>query len=218
MPQRHGPQVDLRHVRRLHARRVQRQRKREEDHPERHHKPRLTYKGRHWSEEGSREGIPPLPRPLAERSRPAVARRRLRPRAHDSTGSRQNVAHQIRRRLGRLQCQCPQPLLPRLHVRQQRTANRTDAPMGFEALLASRTQPAFQGVADERFELGALDLGSPTGPVLAGRGGGPVFGFLWHHITCLYVRCRSRASSARPRLILDLTVPSGTLKAVAISR
>src|SRR5712675_154722 len=77
--------------------------------------------------------------------------------------------------------------------------------MGVETLLPRRTQPpiTIQGVREQRFELGAFD---------------PVFCFTWHQITCLYVRCRRRASSARPRLILDLTVPSGTLRAVAISR
>ena len=34
----------------------------------------------------------------------------------------------------------PQPFLPRLHIREQRTANRADAPMSFEALLARRAQ------------------------------------------------------------------------------
>ena len=34
-----------------------------------------------------------------------------------------------------------------------------------------------QGFAEQEFEFGALNLGSPTGPVLAGWGGGPVFGF-----------------------------------------
>ena len=75
--------------------------------------------------------------------------------------------------------------------------------MGFKAFLANRAQLTFQGVREQRFELGAFD---------------PVFCFTCHQITCLYVRCRRRASSARPRLILDLTVPSGTLRAVAISR
>src|ERR1019366_4085021 len=51
MAHRRWPQVDLRHVLRLHAHCVQRQREREEDHPKRHHKPRLTHKGRHRSEE-----------------------------------------------------------------------------------------------------------------------------------------------------------------------
>src|SRR5271170_7161013 len=108
----------------------------------------------------------------------------------------------MRRRLDRLQR--PQPLLPGLHVRKQRTANRAHPPMGLKAFHPCRAQLAvtIQGVAEQRFEFGAFE---------------PVFGFVWHQITCLYVRCRRRASSARPRLILDLTVPSGTLKAVAIS-
>ena len=59
-----------------------------------------------------------------------------------------------------------------------------------------------QRIAEEAVKLGALHT---------------VFGFAWHHITCLYVRCRRRASSARPRFILDFTVPSGTFSIVAIS-
>src|SRR5208282_609870 len=174
-------------------------------HPERHHKARLANKGRQWS----KKGIPRLPRPLHERSRPTAGRSRHCPRAHDSAGGCQYVVHQMRRRFDCLER--PQPLPPSLYVREQRTTNGADAPMGFEALhAASRTQLAFalqsvivQSVIEERFELGALH---------------PVFGLVWHQITCLYVRCSRRASSARPRLILDLTVPSGTLKAVAISR
>src|ERR1019366_9190815 len=123
------------------------------------------------------------------------------------------VAAQISRSLAAPQR--PQPLLPRLHLREQRTANRADPPVSLEALFASRAQLPVQSVADQPFELGALHLGSPTVPVLAGRGGDSVLRFLCHQITCLSVRCRRRASSARPRLILDLTVPSGTLKAVA---
>src|ERR1700722_5594844 len=77
--------------------------------------------------------------------------------------------------------------------------------MSVEALLSGGGQLALpiHGLAEQRLELGAFD---------------PVFCFIWHQITCLYVRCRRRASSDRPRLILDLTVPSGTLRAVAISR
>src|SRR5580698_9000325 len=104
-----------------------------------------------------------------------------------------------------------QPQLPSLHVGKHRTAGRADAAMGLEALFTSWIELASVGRIDrltqQRLELCAFDLAV-----------GPVFCFTWHQITCLYVRCRRRASSARPRLILDLTVPSGTLRAVAISR
>src|SRR5208282_1917191 len=103
--------------------------------------------------------------------------------AHHSTRSRQNVADQISRRLDGLKR--PQPLLPRLHLREQRTAYPADAPVSLEALFASRAQLPVQSLADQRFELGALHLGSPTSPVLAGRGGDSVLRFLCHHITCL---------------------------------
>ena len=92
-----------------------------------------------------------------------ILARHLRPRAHDSTGGRQNVVYKVRRRLDLLQR--PQPLLPRLHVREQRTANPANAPVSLEALLARGAQPAFEGVAEERFKFGALD---------------PVFYFIWH--------------------------------------
>jgi len=45
--------------------------------------------------------------------------------------------------------------------------------MSLEALLARTAQLAVDGFAEQGFELAALD---------------PVFGFAWHHITCLYVR------------------------------
>src|SRR5271168_2086170 len=193
------PQVNLRHVRWLNSDRAQPQREGEEDHPERHHKARLTHKGADRRE----EGVPPFSQALGARSLTAVSHPGQRPRADDTAGSDQNVVDQMRRRFDVFQR--PEPLPPSLHVREQRTANRAGPPMSFEYLLASWAQLAVvvHGLAEQRVELGAFD---------------PVFCFTWHQITCLYVRCRRRASSARPRLILDLTVPSGTLRAVAISR
>src|SRR5208282_3731205 len=180
------------------------------DHPKRHHKPRLPHKGRHRSD----KRIPPFPHPLADRSRPSTGSRRQGSPAHHSAGSHQNALHHSSRRLDWFERS--QPRLTRLRVREQRTTNPADAPVSLKALHSSRAQSAqfavavaVDGLAKQRFELRAFHSRSV---------GLSVFCFLWHHITCLYVRCRSRASSARPRLIRDLTVPSGTLKAVAISR
>ena len=72
-----------------------------------------------------------------------------------------------------------------------------------EAAQRCGCQPAIDRLEKQSLEFGAVHS---------------VLDFVSHQITCLYVRESKRASSARPRFILDFTVPSGTLRAVAISR
>src|SRR5579864_2317898 len=95
-----------------------------------------------------------------------------------------------------------QPAQASVGFRQQRAAGRTAPGMSLEALQFVPAQAPVEGFAEKGVELAARH----TVPV-----------FRCHHITCLYVRCSRRASSARPRFILDFTVPSGTLSTVAIS-
>src|SRR6185312_6478774 len=118
-----------------------------------------------------------------------------------STRPQQDVGDQFRRRL--YFCQRLQPGMPSLSFMEQRAAELAHPSMGFERCEFFAGQSAIYGLAEQRVEF---------------RAAHPVIFFAWHHITCLYVRCKRRASSARPRLILDLTVPSGTFSTVAISR
>jgi hypothetical protein len=66
-----------------------------------------------------------------------------------------------------------QQLLAYQGIREQRPANSADSSVCFKRLLAGAAQMAVQSLGEQSFELAALD---------------PVFGFAWHHITCLYVR------------------------------
>ena len=99
----------------------------------------------------------------------------MQPGTGNPAGRGENAVHQVRRRLDffeRLE-----PLLTGHRVGEQRPADRADARVRFEAFVlplpGRAAQFAVDGFAEQGFELAALD---------------PVFGFAWHHITCLYVR------------------------------
>ena len=117
-----------------------------------------------------------------------------------SGGGQQNVVHQVGGRLDFGQRFQPAP--SRIGFREQRAADRADPGMGLKAFQLWPGQRPVEGFDQQRVKLRALHA---------------VFGFACHHITCLYVRCSRRASSARPRFILDFTVPSGTFSTVAMS-
>src|SRR5215470_13125196 len=87
-----------------------------------------------------------------------------------------------------------QPVAARLSFGEQRPAGGASPRMGLETVESRPAQNAVKRVREQGIELVALH---------------PVTGLFWHHITCLYVRCSRRASSARPRFIRDFTVPSG---------
>src|SRR5581483_3132956 len=113
----------------------------------------------------------------------------------------EDVVHQVHWRFNFLERL--QPVAPFLGLCPERPTQLAAAGVSLEALPFGAGQNCIHGVAQDSVELGALHS---------------VMEFTWHQITCLYVRWRRRASSARPRLILDFTVPSGTFRASAISR
>src|SRR5438270_8237089 len=120
--------------------------------------------------------------------------------AFASGGGGQNVVYQVG---GRLDFgQRLHPALAFLGFRLEQTAHRAHPGMSVETLHFRSAQSMVKSVDQKSVELCTLHT---------------VFAFAWHHITCLYVRVSRRASSARPRFILDLTVPSGTLRTAAIS-
>ena len=118
----------------------------------------------------------------------------------DPGRGRQDVVHQVDRRIDFHQF--VQPAQAGIGFRQQRPAGRTAPGVSLEALQFLAAQALVERFGEKSVELAALHS---------------VFVFRCHYITCLYVRCSRRASSARPRFILDFTVPSGTLRTVAIS-
>src|SRR5579862_1597913 len=95
-----------------------------------------------------------------------------------------------------------EPVLADFRFRQQRPADGASFCVRLERGSFWAGKDLVQGIAEQRVELAAVHI---------------VMVFGCHHITCLYVRCSRRASSARPRFIRDLTVPSGTFSTVAIS-
>src|SRR5260370_42319994 len=122
-------------------------------------------------------------------------------RRRQDCGSQQDTGDQIWRRLDffkRLQ-----PTASGFGFLKQRPAELTLVTVGFKRGQPLAREGSVNGLTEQSVALCAVHS---------------VIFLTCHHITCLYVRWRRRASSARPRLILDFTVPSGTFSTVAISR
>src|SRR5207237_10763083 len=103
-----------------------------------------------------------------------------------SRGRGEDVVDQVRGRLDfdyRLE-----PAHAGLSLDEEWAARRTGLAVDLKSLSRSSTESAVQGLREEGLKLCAMHSG---------------LGFACHQTTCLFIRERRRASSARPRLILD---------------
>jgi len=93
------------------------------------------------------------------------------PRTRNAAGRRENIVQQVSWGLDLLQRL--QPLPAGDSVREQRSADKHRPVHVLRRSVCGSRSAGRQSLTEQGLELAALD---------------PVFGFAWHHITCLYVR------------------------------
>ena len=193
-----GRQLGQTQIFQLHARQVHGQRNREERHRRRHQHP--------W----------PRARP-----HPRQESRLLPHRRHESRNCIGPRCRQTARRMART-CRCQNPLkqpLGRLRLRRQKLQPLAALARRFVHLRASRATGLVRH--KPRFLLGlqqpVQSIRQLRFPLAASRRPRNVCALCHGYITSFLLRSNSRASSARPRLMRDFTVPSGISKTCAIS-